>query len=191
MEKQNKSKNTTMLVILLLLVTIASVILATYAWAKYTSSINGTATTAVVAKWNVNGSSTDLTWSKEFEHVVSEKLAPGTNGTIPVTFGIGDTEVDVKYTITLVSAENKPTNLKFYTDNTKTKEITVGGTAYTGTITVGGSDFKGAIYWDWPYETGSSDEEKAANDVIDTNEGETPKTMTVKVKIDAVQVQPE
>ena len=191
MEKQNKSKNTTMLVILLLLVTIASVILATYAWAKYTSSINGTATTAVVAKWNVNGSSTDLTWSKEFEHVVSEKLAPGTNGTIPVTFGIGDTEVDVKYTITLVSAENKPTNLKFYTDNTKTKEITVGGTAYTGTITVGGSDFKGAIYWDWLYETGSSDEEKAANDVIDTNEGETPKTMTVKVKIDAVQVQPE
>lgn len=191
MEKQKKSKNTTALVILLLLVTLASVILATYAWAKYTSSIEGTATTAVVAKWDVNGSSSDLTWSKEFTHVVPEKLAPGTNGTIPVTFGIGDTEVDVNYTITLVSAENKPTNLKFYTDSNKTKEITIGEEAYTGTITVGGEDFTGGIYWDWPYETGTTDEEKANADKTDTTEGEAAGTMTVKVKIDAVQVQPK
>lgn len=183
MEKQNKSAGKTALIVLLLIVTIVSLVLATYAWAKYTTTTEGNAT-AVVAKWNVAGNSTDLTWSKTFTHVVAERLAPGTNGTIPVSFGINDTEVDVEYTITLVSAENKPTNLKFYTDSTKSTEITVGGQAYTGTITIGGAAFSGAIYWDWPYET-------AGGDAVDTEEGEAAKNMTVEIKIDAVQVKPE
>ena len=183
MEKQNKSAGKTALIVLLLIVTIASLVLATYAWAKYTSTSEGS-TNAVVAKWNVGGNSTDLTWSKTFTHVVAERLAPGTNGTIPVTFGINDTEVDVKYTITLVSATNKPTNLKFYTDSTKTTEITVGGIAYTNTIAVGGEAFSGGIYWDWPYET-------AGGDATDTTEGIAAKTMEVKIKIDAEQVRPE
>lgn len=182
-QKQKKSTSLVVLVVLLLIVTIASVILATYAWAKYTTTLPESSATAVTAKWNVNGESSDLTWSKTFTHVVASKLAPGTNGTIPVTFGINDTEVDVKYTITLVSVENKPTNLKFYTDSTKTKEATVGGDVYTGTITVGGADFEGAIYWDWPYESG--------NDEADTKDGEAAKTMTVKIQIEATQVQPQ
>ncbi len=182
---ENKKKNTgaIALVVLLLIVTIASLVLATYAWAKYTTTTSGE-TTAVVAKWNVSGNSSDLTWSKTFTHVVAERLAPGTNGTIPVSFGINDTEVDVDYVITLVSATNKPTNLKFYTDATKAKEITVGGTAYSGTIAHGGSDFTGAIYWDWPYETSDGD-------AADTTDGEAAKTMTVSIKIDATQVKPE
>lgn len=184
MEKEKKSKGTTALVILLLLVTFASVIIATYAWAKYTTTLPEGTANAVVAKWNVDGESSNLTWTKEFKHVVPNKLAPGTSGTIPVTFGINDTEVDVNYTITLVSAENKPTNLKFYTDSSKTKEIAVGGQAYTGTIAVNGADFTGAIYWEWPYET-------TDGDTVDTQEGTAAKTMTVKIKIEAVQVQPE
>ena len=181
---ENKKKNTgaIALVVLLLIVTIASLVLATYAWAKYTTTTSGE-TTAVVAKWNVSGSSSDLTWSKTFTHVVAERLAPGTNGTIPVEFGINDTEVDVDYVITLVSATNKPTNLKFYTDSTKTKEITVGETAYSGQIAHGGEKFTGAIYWDWPYESG--------DDATDTTEGTAAKTMTVSIKIDATQVKPE
>lgn len=182
MEKQNKSMGATLLVVLLLIVTIVSLVLATYAWAKYTTTVDGNAT-AVVAKWNVTGNSTDLTWTKEFTHVVADRLAPGTNGTIPVSLEINDTEVDVQYTITLVSATNKPTNLKFYTDSTKTTEITVGGTAYTGTIAVGGDAVSEGIYWDWPYESG--------NDAIDTTEGQAAATMEVVLKIDAVQVKPE
>lgn len=182
---ENKKKNTgaIALVVLLLIVTIASLVLATYAWAKYTTTTSGE-TTAVVAKWNVSGSSSDLTWSKTFTHVVAERLAPGTNGTIPVEFGINDTEVDVDYVITLVSATNKPTNLKFYTDSTKTKEISVGGTAYSGQIAHGGEKFTGAIYWDWPYQT-------TDGDTADTTDGEAAKTMTVSIKIDATQVKPE
>lgn len=182
-QKQKKSTGLVALVILLLIVTIVSLIIATYAWAKYTTTLPETTATATVAKWDVDGKSGALTWNRTFTHVVAGKLAPGTNGTIPVSFGIGDTEVDVKYTITLVSAENKPTNLKFYTDSTKSKEITVGGEAYTGTIEVGGSDFTGAIYWDWPYESG--------DDETDTKEGAAAKTMTVTIEIEAEQVKPE
>lgn len=181
-QTQNKSTGKSVIIALLLIVTIVALVFGTYAWAKYTSTFDGEAT-AVVAKWNVEGESTDLTWTKTFDHVVAERLAPGTSGTIPVSFDINDTEVDVQYTITLDSAENKPTYLKFYTDSTKTQEITVGGTAYTGVIKVGGEALSEGIYWEWPYENG--------DDKTDTEEGEAAKTMTVKLTIDAVQVQPE
>lgn len=182
MEKKKNNTGVIALTVLLVIVTIASLVAATYAWAKYTSTTTGS-TTAVVAKWNVAGSSKDLTWSKTYTHVVAQKLAPGTSGTIPVTFGISDTEVDVHYKITLVSAENKPTNLKFYTDSTKKTPVSVGGTAYEGTIAVKGSDFSGALYWEWPYET-------TGGDATDTAEGTAAKTMKVQIKIDANQVQP-
>lgn len=183
---ENKKKNTgaIALVVLLLIVTIASLVLATYAWAKYTTTTSKD-TTAVVAKWNVSGSSDKLNWSRTFTHVVAERLAPGTNGTIPVEFGINDTEVDVNYVITLVTATNQPTNLKFYADAQKSKEITVGGTAFSGQIAHDSDSkkFTGAIYWDWPYESG--------DDTTDTTEGVAAKTMTVSIKIDATQVEPK
>ena len=189
--ENKKSVGTIALVVLLLIVTIAALILATFAWAKYTTTLPQTSTNAVVARWNITGNSTDLTWSKTFSHVVGSRLAPGTNGTIPVNFSINNTEVDVDYTITLVSAVNKPTNLHFYTDNTKTTEITVGGTAYTGRLEVGDSAINPAIYWEWPYETGEDNDAIAANDITDTNEGIAAQTMTVTIRIDAVQVQPQ
>lgn len=183
MEKQKKSVGTAALVVLLLIVTIVSLVLATYAWAKYTTTLPETSTTAVVAKWNVTGNSTNLTWTKDFNHVVKTRLAPGTNGTIPVNFSINDTEVDVDYTITLVSAENKPTNLKFYTDSTKEHEISVGGTAYSGRLAHGAAAINPIIYWDWPYETDGGDSD-------DTTDGQNAKTMTVKIRINATQVDP-
>ena len=210
MEKQKKSVGTIALVILLLIVTIVSLVLATYAWAKYTTTLPQTSTNAVVAKWNVAGNSTNLTWSQTFSHVVESRLAPGTHGTIPVNFEVTGTEVDVDYTITLVSSNGKPTNLKFYTDSSKTTPIAAtNGVAYSGRITTGGDvtmnssnvtsnttlvtgkKITPSIYWEWPYETGTTNEEKANNDITDTNEGIDAGTMTVVIKIDAVQVQPE
>ena len=188
---QKRSKGTTALIVLLLLVTIVSLILATFAWAKYTSTFDGTAN-AVVARWNVNGSSSGLTWTQTFSHVVAERLAPGTHGAIPVSLVIGsDTEVDARYTITIVSAENKPTNLKFYTDSTKNTEIQVGGVGYSGTVNkLTGTTVNNNIYWEWPYETGDGAENIAAADIQDTADGTAAKTMTVTIKIDAVQINP-
>ena len=169
-------------------------ILATYAWARYAYTSNNQTTSAIVAKWNVSGSNENLSFSESYSHVVSQRLAPGTSGTIPVSFGIDDTEVDVHYTVTLVSVDNKPTNLKFYTDNTKSSEISPsGGIAYEGTIAVGESDLNAAIFWDWPYRTGTTDDDPTVTqaDLQDTTDGENHETMTVTLRIDAYQVKPE
>ena len=59
MENNKKSVGKTVLIVALLIVTIAALVLATYAWAKYTSTTDGTAT-AQVAKWNVNATTGNL-----------------------------------------------------------------------------------------------------------------------------------
>lgn len=212
MENNKKSTGKTVLVVLLLIITIVSIVLATYAWAKYTTTIEGNST-GVVAKWNVSGNvANEIKWSKTYNHVVENRLAPGTTGIIPVTFGINDTEVDVKYTISIVSATNKPTNLKFYeatydgSTYTKGSELKIAPTAgengeLTGVITdtiahTAATEDKTAtkyIYWEWPYTTGNDANEIATNDATDTNEAmktEEERTMTVAVKIDAVQIDP-
>lgn len=188
MEKQNKSTGKTALIVLLLLVTIVSLVLATYAWAKYTTTEEGTAT-AQVAKWNVTADTAELTFSKTFTHVVDpNKLAPGTNGQFSASLDVTGTEVDVAYTITIDSIENKPTNLII---KDAKQNVLAEGSKITGELPVGSTSVSEVMTWDWPYETGTSADDIAANDAIDTADGEAAKTMTITYTITAVQVQPE
>lgn len=190
MEKQKKSVGTTILVVLLLIATVASLVFATYIWAKYSSTKEATAS-ATVAKWNVTATNTDLAFAKEFTHVVTpNKLAPGTNGSFSAKLDVTGTEVDVAYTVTIVSIENKPKNLvlKDSKGNALTVGSTIEGKITTGTTTKTAEE---VITWEWPYETGTSEEDKKANDAKDTTDGNNAKTMTIKYRIDAVQVQPE
>lgn len=184
MEKQKKSVGTTLLVVLLLIVTIAALVLATFAWARYTQDVTPAANnaTANVAKWNVNATVDGTAqYTKDFEHVVNVKLAPGTSGVIPVTVNLNDTEVCVDYEITITGVTNKPTHLSFYKgayDGTN-YTIATGASAFQGTETatpiitgtldlddhntVNATDYTNAteeltgpsvteyIYWDWPY----------------------------------------
>ena len=187
MENQNKNMGKTILIAFLLIVVIALAVFATYAWAKYTTTANGTAT-AEVAQWNVNATPGELTFSKQFTHVVANKLAPGTNGSFTASLDVTGTEVDVDYEITIDEITNKPTNL-IITDaegNTLTK-----GSKITGTLPVGSTTASQVISWNWPYETGNTAEEKKANDAIDTTDGINAETMTIKYTITAVQVKPE
>lgn len=202
--KQTKSTGKTALIVFLLLVTIVAVILATYAWAKYTETFNGEAT-ANVAKWNVTATPGTEMFSKTFEHVVDKKMAPGTSGSLEASLDVTGTEVDVEYTITLVSVEATegsviPTNLVLKAaDGTviyKNKAIVTdtNGVIATGTIPAGSTGesakVKQALSWEWPFETGTSDEEKKTNNIQDTNDGKTAGSFKVTYKIDAVQVEP-
>lgn len=187
MEKQTNSVGKTALIVILMIAVIALSVFATYAWAKYTTTANGTAT-AQVAKWNVSATGGDLTFTKTFTHVVEERLAPGTNGSFSASLDVTGTEVDVEYTITIDDITNKPTNLVI-TDaqgNVLTK-----GSTITGTLPVGSTTASQVISWDWPYETGTTPEEKAANDIIDTTDGQNAKTMTITYTVTAVQVEPQ
>ena len=114
--ENKKSTGKTALIVLLLIVTIASLVLATYAWAKYTSTTNGTAT-AQVAKWNVTFDKNTDYFAKNYTHIVADEglIAPGTAGSFSADISINDTEVDVDYKVTIKSIdveyrENAPAN---------------------------------------------------------------------------------
>lgn len=218
MEKQKKSVGTTLLVILLLIVTIAALVMATYAWAKYTEKVAENTSNVTVAKWNVTATVNGTAqYTKEFTHVVPTKMAPGTSGVIPVDVALNATEVCVRYDIYLDNVTNKPTNAKFYEATrsgegtqqspyvyAKTgNELVYGNGAVSSTPAVTGyleltndntvnSNAKSTKYimWEWPYETGSTAEEKAANDAIDTTDGKAAATMSVSVRVVATQVDP-
>ena len=103
-QKQKKSVGTIALVVLLLIVTIASLVLATWAWAKYTSKESSSAE-ATVAKWNVDFTPDNSTFVGHYNHVVDTKIAPGTEGTFNITVVPNNTEVCFNYTIKIDSVE--------------------------------------------------------------------------------------
>lgn len=133
-QKQTKNKTSiayNIIIVLLILIIATLSCIGIFAWAKYASSINGTAT-AQVAKWSfklVDGvtETTDvidfaITRTDGYGKVVEEKLAPGTFGKFEIGIDARGTETILEYIID-VELENKPTYLKFYKDEAKTNEI--------------------------------------------------------------------
>ncbi len=195
-QKQKKSVGTVLLVILLLIVTIASLILATYAWAKYTSQETGSATVQV-AKWDVGVEFTGNDFTETYTHVIAKRLAPGSSGNFVVKVDPKTTEVDFKYEITLdkLTAEggNVPKHLHFYIKDTtgaevelqqrKDCEIEIGEECSSQTASVkeylsGEITDKQAvtktIYWEWPYENPDPSSEQGDSKGVD----ETQNTLT-------------
>ena len=159
-QKQKKSVGTILLVILLLIVTIASLILATYAWAKYSSVESGEAT-AQVAKWNVNVGIKEGTnkMEEKFEHVLAQRLAPGMSGSFEIDIDPGQTEVDFHYDIILDKVEavgenaTVPAHLHFYTNKNHGADDLIGDIEGTGDAETG-------------KENGDSAEKYLSGDVI-------------------------
>lgn len=216
MEKQNKSTGKTVLIVLLLIVTIVSLVLATYAWAKYTSNGDGTAT-AQVAKWNVTVSTDTTKFQQTYTHVLNERIAPGTSGQLDATVAVGtDTEVDVDYKIYIEDVKVEyvgearkdengteipaaiPANMIFKDSENNTiahSALTAGTEIASGRVLVnaGKSDVTTALTWEWPYETGDKLEGPSdlnEGDAQDTLDGQYPVKITITYKVDAWQVEP-
>lgn len=206
---QNKSTGKTVLIVLLLLVTIASLILATFAWARYTTIEVGGAT-ATAAKWDVEFEKGTSIFTQQFTHVVDNKLAPGTYGQFDMKINSEKTETAFDYQISMSKLKNKPTNLHFYKARTGTSvddysysdEITFDtdatvsdiATAIYGHVDLAGdTDNKVAavdktltIYWKWDYQTSTLYKDELPADVNTkydykqvTNEGSDPTTVQV------------
>lgn len=204
MEKENKKSNNTGVIILLAILLIAVLAFGIWAWSKYTSTLEGNGT-ATVAKWNF-GTTTELTnldlattsGATKFDtvqNVATDRIAPGTKGSFTVALNTTGTEVALKYLIELSNIANKPTNLHFYSDEACTQQIDASaGTSasYSGYIAQGdtGTTHNVTIYWEWKYETGTTADEIAANDQIDTTEGTAAKQVTFDLKITGTQVDP-
>ena len=196
MEKKNNNIGVIAVLAVLLIAVLA---FGVWAWSRYTETlpeINGAS--ASVAKWDF-GTTTTLDnlnlASLSFNDVANKKIAPGTHGSFDVTVSAGTSDVSIDYEVELLNMQNKPVNLHFYTDDTyadNKKVDTSTGAKYTGRISVDDESKTKTvtIYWNWPYQTGTSTEEKTANDTQDTTDGKAAADITFDLKITGTQVQP-
>jgi len=178
-------KKSLYLVIALLLVVGVSIRYVAGTYAKYTSTLSASGT-ATVAKWAFTEENTstaltlNLTTTVDPTSLVSGKIAPGTEGNFALRLSNTTSDVGVAFTISFASTTNVPTNLVLKYNNTSFNPST--GTI-TGTIAKGGS-ISIPIDWEWPYST------SAANDDLDTTDGENAATMTLTANITGVQTNP-
>ena len=196
MSKNDKKQTTTQtntkpIVILLALLLITAIVFSMYAYAKYKTTLKGNGT-AQVAKWSfkVNGQTQTIpdidlaTTMKKVNNVAENKIAPGTEGSFDLNLDATGSEVAIDYNIKLAVTE-KPTNLRFYTDSSYTKEIasTDGVMNVSGVMSL--EEIKTiqtkTIYWKWAYQTGTAANDIVANDKIDTADSKKSVTMTITV----------
>lgn len=192
-QKQRKSVGTIVLVVLLLIVTVLSLVLATYAWARYTTVEHNNAT-ATVAKWDVSFTPGTTVFTKSYDHVVSQRLAPGTRGEFVMEINSNETEVSYEYGIKIKELKNKPTNLHFFADEDCTEEITFydnptisdpmtkefttranrTASSLYGRVLIEGNpkaaqadyDLTKTIYWKWDYQTADIYKDKAGKEAL-------------------------
>ena len=204
---KNKCKNTNIslifIVIILITIIVVSSIIGFYAWSKYISLKGGEAT-AQVAKWHfeLKEGTTEsgktllaLTRTDEYKYVEEGKLAPGTNGELPIVIDTTTTEVDLKYYL-VVTITNFPKNMLLYTADKKLikPQVTGEGTDESPRVaTIYISKYvpyrtadtdrlhDETIMWNWPYITGTEDSEVDENDKIDVQDAGKEVTVSVSV----------
>lgn len=145
------------------------------------------------AKWNVTITESDLDNTKyTSETLKADRIAPGTEGTFKIKIDATGTETGVKYDIDFTNIENKPANMYFVVGDTRYNSFDELATGISGVINANDSNkvVESTVKWVWDYETGSTEEEKNSNDLIDTNEGIAGGTMTFNANVTATQVQP-
>ena len=184
----NKKKTT--LVVALIAIGVAVLGLSAAVYAKYISSITKTGT-ATVAKWafttdNTSGTVTcalDKTYNANT--LVAGKIAPGTSGKCPIEISNATSEVGIRYDIKLSGAvTGKPTNMKFYADADHRTELT-GDTTINGTLKPGAATVTEYVYWEWPYQDGTTEYDSA-----DTTDGQKAASLTMTFDVTGTQVQP-
>ena len=191
-------KRKAIIVLVVLLVALIAFI-GGQAYAKYVSEVRGNGI-AEVATWSfkVNGQNEqvekiNLASTCNNETLVNNKIAPGTTGSFNIIVDATDSEVGINYNITFTEEENKPSNLKFFYNEQEYSSIKDLEEDLSGTIDA--NDEKGKsrtlnIKWEWPYETGETEEEIKANDLIDTKDGTNIENYTFDVIVTGTQVQP-
>ncbi len=191
-------KRKAIIVLVVLLVALIAFI-GGQAYAKYVSEVRGNGI-AEVATWSfkVNGQNEqvekiNLASTCNNETLVNNKIAPGTTGSFNIIVDATDSEVGINYNITFTEEENKPSNLKFFYNEQEYSSIKDLEEDLSGTIDA--NDEKGKsrtlnIKWEWLYETGETEEEIKANDLIDTKDGTNIENYTFDVIVTGTQVQP-
>ena len=193
-----KGNMSTLLIILLITIILAASSIGMFAWARIRKRVNGTAT-AQVARWSfklVDGvvETSDVidfavTRTDDNPNVSEGSLAPGTYGEFEIGIDARGTETILEYDIELALVD-KPGNLKLYKDSAKTDEILLEDNILTLNGFMSLEDVKEVkvekIYWEWPYQTGETEEEQLENDLLDSEF--LGKTMTMEIAVTGTEI---
>lgn len=197
---EQKTQNKNKVIIALIAVTLVVLLIGIWAFARYTTTVSGTGT-AAVASWSFKaneqtetftGINLATTMDPVNGKVAANHIAPGTKGSFDIDIDASGSEVAVEYTIDMSNFQNRPQNLKFYTDSERTaaNEISLTSSKYTvsGYIAQAAAMTKKVtIYWEWAYQTGTGDE-IATNDAQDTSDA--GKDVTFDITVTGVQSDP-
>ena len=151
-----------------------------FAYARYITRLNGS-TQVPIAQWNFKvtaGSSQsldiDLSGTRFLDdttEVDRTKVAPGTAGALQFNINATGSQVSLEYTIDLTLTQI-PENLIFYSDAEMTKALYKDNGVIHLDGYFGASDNNKTatqnLYWQWKLETGSTQAEINANDLLDS-----------------------
>lgn len=176
----NKKEKKTIKFIIISVLIILVISLIGVAFARYVTELNGS-TQAPIAQWNFNvtaGSSqilnidlADTRLANDTQEVDRTKVAPGTAGALQFNIDASGSQVSLKYDIDL-SLTQIPENLIFYSYSNMTNAIykengTIHLDGYFGANENNKIETK-TLYWQWAMETGSTQAEIDANDLLDS-----------------------
>lgn len=165
-------------------------------YSKYFTKIDGEGN-AEIARWSFRANNTSTVMEKiQLNNVYNtnilknKTIAPGTNGSFDIILDATGADVAIDYAVTFDNLVNKPTNMKFTYGN-KTSDTLKGlEDVLKGRIALNDARTKTlTIKWSWDYQTGTTAEEKANNDKIDTNDS--GKDFSFDIKVTGTQVKPQ
>lgn len=193
-----KSKKRIILLILLLILLVFMFLLGGGSYSKYLTQVEGKGVIEV-AKWAflVNGqtaSITNINLAKTYkaETLAENTIAPGTSGSFDIKIDTTGSEVGINYDVKFENEKNKPQNLNFTYDGHTVSTIKDLEQYLKGTIEANSNEKVKimTIEWNWPYETGNIADEKALQDVEDTNDGKLLNEYSFDIIVTGTQVNP-
>ena len=183
------------------IVILASILLAFLGgqtFSKYITEVKGEGT-ANVAKWSfkVNNSEEkiqkiNLASTINNQTLINNKIAPGTKGSFDIIVDGTEAEVGIDYQIKFINEQNKPQNLIFKYNNKEYKSVTELTEDLSGRINANDEEKKitKTIEWEWPYETGKTENEIQKNDIIDTENGKQISAYNFEISVTGTQIVP-
>lgn len=193
--KNDRKISKILMIVLILAVLSLMLIVGTYA--KYTTKLTSNNTTAIISKWawtigtedinsgtttfsfNLFGSILDTVDSNAEDNVVSNKIAPGTKGSVEITIA-NKSDVDATYAITFEETNPLNANIKYSLDGTTYGDISSLNISTTEIAKTTGIASK-TIYWKWEFDGNDTQVGFKAGTVADA-------TVTVLATLDLMQV---
>ena len=192
-------KNKKIVLVIIAIIAISLSFVGGQVYAKYMSRVTGQGT-ADIASWNFKVNENEeklqtisLKSTINNKTLTNNKIAPGTEGDFQIKIDATGAEVGINYIIKFENESQKPTNLKFIYNGKTYNSLTDLQKDLVGTINANDENKVKSltIGWNWKYETGSTPQEIAANDLIDTQNAKQINNYIFDIIVSGTQVMPQ